>query len=197
MTAAARTAYGRVESSRLPRRRRGLVAPLAASGTATTQFGITASFDIDNGCRFCGSRLNCGDSAVLLVDVDGPQLVGLHGHSPNVTQHNVQEAGERLQEEEEKKFAGLMTRRAQLQHLMEKLRGLPSTQGLHGVDLLHTLELCEIVVVTQSLLDGLVRILLWRVGHQIQDGPQALLGQGIADQVKLHLLVFDVPQEKP
>jgi hypothetical protein len=109
MTAAARTADGRVESSRLPRRRRGLVTPLAASRTATTEFGITASFDIDDGRRFRGSRLNCGDSAVLLVGVDGPQLVRLHGHSPNVvvvvvvfTQHNAQEAGERLQEEEEK-----------------------------------------------------------------------------------------------
>ena len=80
--------------------------------------------------------------------------------------------------------------------LMEKLGGLPSTQGLYGVDLLHTLELREIVVVTQSPLDGLVGILLQRVGHQIQDSPQALLGQGIDDQVKLHLLFFDVPQAK-
>jgi len=37
----------------------------------------------------------------LLVGVDGPQLVRLHGHSPNVfvvvfTKHEAQEAGEKL-----------------------------------------------------------------------------------------------------
>ncbi len=86
---------------------------------------------------------------------------------------------------------------AQLQHLVEQLRGLPPAQGLHGVDLLHTLELSEIMVLTESLLDGLVRVLLWWVGHEVQDGPQALLGQGVDNQVKLHLLVFDIAQAKP
>jgi hypothetical protein len=111
--------------------------------------------------------------------------------------HDAQVAGETLQDEEEKKWADLMKGQAQLQHLVEKLGGLPSTQGLHGVDLLSTLELREVVVITQPLFDGLVRILIRRIGHQIQDGLQALLGQGIDDQVELHLLIFDVLQAKP
>jgi hypothetical protein len=51
------------------------------------------------------------------------------------------------------------------------------------VDLLHTLKLSEIVVFAESLLDGLVRILLRWVGHEVQDGPQALLGQGVDNKV--------------
>jgi hypothetical protein len=64
------------------------------------------------------------------------------------------------------------------------------------VDLLHTLKLSEIVVLAESLLHGLVRVLLRWVGHEVQDGPQALLGQGVDDQVILHLLVFNVAQAK-
>jgi hypothetical protein len=59
------------------------------------------------------------------------------------------------------------------------------------------LKLSEIVVLTKSLLDSLVRVLLRWVGHEVQDSLQALLGQGVDDQVKLHLLVFDVTQAKP
>jgi len=65
------------------------------------------------------------------------------------------------------------------------------------VNFLHALKLSEVVVLTESLLDGLVRVLLRWVGDEVQDGPQALLGQGIDDQIKLHLLVLDVAQAKP
>jgi hypothetical protein len=65
------------------------------------------------------------------------------------------------------------------------------------VDLLNTLKLSEIVVLDESLLDGLIRVLLWWVGHEVQDGPQALLGKGVDDEVELNLLVLDVPQAKP
>jgi hypothetical protein len=92
--------------------------------------------------------------------------------------HDAQVAGETLQDEEEKKWAGLMKGRAQLQHLVEKLGGLPSTQGLHGVDLLNTLELRE-VVITQPLFDGLVRILIWRIGHQSRMVCRHSLGRAL------------------
>ncbi len=142
------------------------------------------SCDSGDGRRLRGCRFNRGDSPVLLVSVNGPQLVRLHGDGADVivvvfTQHDAQEAGETLKKEEEKERAGLVPSGAQLQHLVEQLGRLPPTQGLPGVDLLHTLELSEVVVLAESLLDGLERVLLRWVGHEVQDGPQALLGQGI------------------
>jgi hypothetical protein len=153
---------------------------------------------------------------MLLVGVDGPQLVRLHGDRVDVlvevfTQHDTQEDGKALKEEKQKEWAGLMPSGAQLQHLVKQLRWLPPAQGLHGVDLLHTLKLSEIVVfaeslldglicavvLVESLLDGLICVLLRWVGHKVQDGPQILLGQGVDNKVKLHLLVFDVTQAKP
>jgi hypothetical protein len=193
---------GQVEGGRLLRRTRDrLAATPAVAGPAAARFGETA-FDSGDGCRLRGRRLDGGDSPMLLVGVDGPQLVRLHGDGADVlvvvfTQPDTQEAGKALKEEEQEEWASLMHSGAQLQHLLKQLGGLPPTQGLHGMDLLHTLKLTEIVVLTKSLLDSLVRVLLRWVGHKVQDGPQALLGQGVDDQVKLHLLVFDVTEAKP
>jgi len=58
-----------------------------------------------DGRRLHGSRLNRGDSPMLKVSVDSPQLVRLHSDSPDVlivvfTQHDAQEAGEALKEQE-------------------------------------------------------------------------------------------------
>jgi hypothetical protein len=71
---------------------------------------------------------------VLKVGVDSPQLVRLQGDSADVliavfTQHDAQEAGEALKEEEKKERAGLMPSGAQLQHLMKQLGGLPPAKA--------------------------------------------------------------------
>jgi hypothetical protein len=129
----------------------------AAARTTTTRFGETA-LDRGDGRWLLGCRLNHGNSPVLLVGVDGPQLVRLHRDSADVlvvvfTQHDMQEAGKTLKEEKQKKWAGLMPSGAQLKHLVKQLGGLPPAQGLHGVELLHTLKLSEIVVFAESLLD--------------------------------------------
>jgi hypothetical protein len=78
-------------------------------------------------------------------------MANLHGDSADVlevvfTQHDTQEDRKALKEEKEKEWAGLMPIGAQLQHLVKQLGWLPPAQGLHGVDLFHTLKLSEIVL---------------------------------------------------
>jgi hypothetical protein len=90
----------------------------AVAGTTTTRFGETA-LDRGDGRWLRGCRLNRGNSPVLLVGVDGPQLVRPHRDSADVlvvvfTQHDMQEAGKTLKEEKQKKWAGLMPSGAQL-----------------------------------------------------------------------------------
>jgi hypothetical protein len=119
---------------------------------------------------------------VLLVAVDSPQLVCLDSDSPQIiivifTQHDAEMAGQRLSEEEEEEWAGLVARGANLHHLVEEFRGLPSTQSLHGVESLHSLKLGELMVVTQSLLNGFVWVILRRIGDEVKDSTKALLWQ--------------------
>ncbi len=62
---------------------------------------------------------------------------------------------------------------------MEELRRLPAAQSLHGMELLHLLELRQLVMLTQPGLDGLVMVILWRDGHEVEDAAQAFLGEKV------------------
>ncbi len=74
----------RVEGGWLLRRTRGpLAATPAAARPAAARFGETA-LDSGDDRRLRGRRLDCGDSPMLLVGVDGPQLVRLHGDGADV-----------------------------------------------------------------------------------------------------------------
>jgi hypothetical protein len=85
-----------------------------------------------------------------------------------------------LEEEEHQEGTHLMTSRAHLHHLVEKIRRLAATKADHGVELFHTLKIRQLV--RRRILDLFVRQVLGRVRDEVQDHPEGLLGQGIDDQ---------------
>jgi hypothetical protein len=53
------------------------------------------------------------------------------------------------------------------------------------MELLHLLELRQLVMLTQPVLDGLVLDVIRRVGHEVEDAAQALLWEKVHHWVKL------------
>jgi hypothetical protein len=102
-----------------------------------------------------------------------------------------------LEEEGEEEGTCLMTSRAHLHHLVEKIRRIAATKAVHGVELFHRLKLRPLVRRRMPLLDLCVRQGLGRVHDEVQDHPEGLLGQGIDDHVKHLQLVVNLLQPKP
>jgi hypothetical protein len=81
---------------------------------------------------------------VLLVVVLGPKLISLGSHGLHIllVAHISQDDPEHLwkvrKEGEEEEWALLVPCKADLRHLMQKLRRLPSTQDIHGAASLPT-----------------------------------------------------------
>jgi hypothetical protein len=71
----------------------------------------------------------------------------------------------------------------ELSYLMQKLRGLPPSQGVHLVKLLHLLEIPQLRQ-AQTILHLLIGLILLRICNQIQYGAKALLWKGVDAVVK-------------
>jgi hypothetical protein len=128
---------------------------------------------------------------MLLMIVYRPELVHLETDGQEIIhiilpKHYVQLLRKMLEEEEDEEGTRLMTSRAHLHHLVEKIRRLAATNAVHGVELFHTLKIRQLVRRRMPLLDLCVWQVLRRVHDEVQDHPEGLLGQGIDDQGLRH-----------
>jgi hypothetical protein len=80
---------------------------------------------------------------------------------------------------------------------MQKLRRFPSSQDVYLVQLLHPLEVRQLMRNTEIFLQLLVRVVFGWIDDKIQDDVKALLWQGIDNVVEHVLLVIQPLEAKP
>jgi hypothetical protein len=86
---------------------------------------------------------------MLLNIVYGPKLVCLENDGQEIIhivlpKHYAQLLRKVLEEEEDEEGTHLMTSRAHLHHLVEKIRRLAATKAVHGVEIFHTLKIRQL-----------------------------------------------------